>query len=117
MKLSPQPEAIRQFRLWEDSDFDPVVIKRLRRRAEDRDAERTRRRLLSPIPPGVRKARLRELRAWEAEQTARIQDAERERQRLEAILVDPDAGEKAKRLARIELAGVMYREQSAKGDL
>lgn len=110
MKLAPQCEAIRQFRLWEDSGFDPIVIRRLRRRSEDRDAERTRRRLLSPFPRGVLSARLKELRAWQAAEAERIAILDAEWQRQEAILRDPEATDKEKAAARLAIAGRMYRE-------
>ena len=109
------PSAIYQFRLWEDSDFDQVVIAKLHRAAEERDAERIRRRLATPTPRSILRARRAELRAWESEQTRRIQDDERERMRLEAVATDATASEEDRRLARIELAGRLYRQQT-KGD-
>jgi hypothetical protein len=47
------PRAILQYRLWESSDFDHMVIEKLRRSAEERQAERIRRRLCTRLAKSI----------------------------------------------------------------
>ena len=111
MKAERLPAAIHQFRLWDESDFDPIVIQKLRRRAEEREAERVRRRQTSRLPKLILRARKAEQREWQAAQVERLQAEERERVRLESIAADPNYSDEDRRLARIELAGNFRRQE------
>lgn len=110
MTIRGLPQAIIQFRLWEESGFDRLVIENLRRRAEEREAERTRRRLATRLPKSILRSRRAEVRAYEAAELARMLEEEREQTRLEAIASDPRYSDEDRRLARIELAGRLYRQ-------